>query len=240
MSSYPKAVIDRFVSLCQRRISDHVLAIASVGSYSRGDFMPEKSDVDLLLVLKNNTTCDRRIYIEVAKICQEVDPSKELLKDVFIYTNDELSSPYLVSVMTYLWLYDAKVNGKVVYGNNSILEQIKIPEEIDRELCKKILLWSKLLLKNLGYPPRSPEMITKVVSFALLNYATCLVAIKSGEVVFSREQLAETCKRLFKTDLIFQAVKNKHVDKISKDEAERFHESAVSFVVEAFKDLELS
>jgi len=242
MSSHQKIkiIVDRFIELCQRTILDHVIAIALVGSSSRGDFILEKSDVDLLLVLKNESAGNRRVYEEVAKVCQEIDPVKKILKDVFIYTEDELSSPYLISTITYLWLYDAKVNGKVAYGNKDILKQIRIPQKIDHELCKKILLWFKVILENLSfYHPPSPDTHVKIVSSALLNYTTCLIALKSGKVLFKREQLAEMCKKLFSTDLIYQAIRNKHADQISKDEAERFHERAVSFVIQSSKEIKL-
>lgn len=166
---------------------DHLLAIYLIGSLGGGYYRPGQSDIDTILIVKDNAVLTQETAEEIAAIYQERYHVPKGFGAVLIYEK-ELFPPYLKSEAEEfefsVEIARLKTQGRLFYGNYS-LDHIPMPTK--DHLIKDAKIMENWFSSVFGYPMYDQLDTVSCINTILLQMRRFLM-IQHGVFEFNKFQ----------------------------------------------------
>ncbi|KPK39080.1 MAG: hypothetical protein AMJ78_09020 [Omnitrophica WOR_2 bacterium SM23_29] len=134
-----KGKLEIFCQDLKRLYSDDLVSIVLYGSFSKGNFIPKRSDINLLVVLKKMEFEDLSKAVKIFNRWSKIGRTTPLL-----FTEEYINRSIDVFPIEFS---DIKENYKILYGKD-ILKDIRVEHKDLRYVCEKELKENLLRLRQ--------------------------------------------------------------------------------------------
>ena len=228
MNKLQEKILDNFAQELHKIYTDDLISVILYGSASSGEFVPRHSDLNILVVLKNDSP-------ENLKKCSDIVNNWRFrnIRPVF-FTQSYISSSNDVFPIEFL---DMKENYKVLSGKD-VLKDLSIDTknlrfQCEQELRVKLFSLKQLYLHKSRDIPALKHLLFKT-STSVMHILRNVLRVKGIQPPYLKNDILKLCAKEFEFDMTvwekILAAKNKEI-KLGVRELEL---SFVAFV----KDLE--
>ncbi len=176
-------------------IPDNILSVIIYGGLAKGEFKPETSDINLMIVLRDASNDTLK---QIAPIIQK--KNSRISMHPFIITENELRiAPELFPIK----FLDIKTYHKIISGTE-LLSTLNIPNDKLIYACKQELQNLYMRLRSVySYSTELPEVlefkIKKTFSSLLVNM-NALIYVKTGVMEKAKDEIISKSSSLFSLD----------------------------------------
>lgn len=160
-----KGKLEAFCQDLRRLYSDNLVSIILYGSFNKGNFIPKRSNINLLVVLKKIEFEDLSRAVNIFNRWSKVGRTTPLL-----FTEEYINRSIDVFPVEFS---DIKENYKILYGKD-ILKDISIEQKDLRYVCEKELKEKLIRLRQAYIEARARPFILKRV---MINSFSSIMAI---------------------------------------------------------------
>jgi hypothetical protein len=183
--------LDKFCQQLQTALADKLVAAILYGGLTKGEFIPEKSDVNVMAVLREITV---DILDQIAPILDE--GRRNLHLNLLTVTEADLADSAEVFPIKFL---DIQRHHRVLIGQD-VASALKVPRDRLRRQCAREIMNLQLRLRQFYLERRHrPELIEstlqRAVSTLLINL-NVLVELKTGHASATKAAVIEAAENI--------------------------------------------
>lgn len=195
------SMVNDFIKQCESQYKEDITAILLTGSLANGSYQPGLSDVDVITILKDETPENTRSGI--SEIYNQVHEKHGIQFEPVILRHRDFWPPWNDDLCIQPEIHRLKASGKVLYGEENIIEQLPIPTK--KEMWEFDISFREWLLKS--DEQTWHEWSLKGALKVILGEASTYFYYKTGIVEHSKHHIAEYMAHQFPHFSYLSAVK---------------------------------